>query len=89
MTYKIDFLNNSLEIVNPTIQIKGLNVGNPKVLAIDFITLKYSVDINLITENVNFGMALENVQAESLDFKNDGANMPQQVLTALNEQFAI
>ena len=89
MKYLIPFLNNNIEIIDPTIEIKGLNVGNPKILDIDFVTLKYSVDIKLITNNATFGMALENIQAESLDFNNEGAKMPMQVLTALNNQFLI
>lgn len=89
MKYKIEWLNNNLEIENPTIEIVGLMQGNPNIIDIDFITLLYSVDIILTTDSAKFGMTLENVKAESLNFNNEGSKMPQQVLTALNEQFAI
>lgn len=89
MKYKFSWLNSGLEITDPTIEIVGLNVGNPNILDIDFITLKYSVEIILITESVRLRVHLENIQAESLDFNNEGAKMPSQVLTALNAQYAI
>ena len=80
---------NSLEIENPAIDVVGLAESNPNIIDINFITLKYSVEINLITQSAKFGLILENVQAESLDFNNEGAKMPAQVLAALNEQFAV
>lgn len=89
MKYKIEWLNNNLEIENPTIDIVGLMQGNPNIIDIDFITLLYSVDIILTTDSAKFGMTLENVKAESLNFNNEGAKMPLQVLTALNEQYAV
>jgi len=89
MTYRIEWLNNNLEIENPTIEIVGLNVGNPNIIDINFQTKKYSIEILLlITDGAKFGLVLENVQAESLDWTS-GQNLPLQVLTALNEQFAI
>ena len=89
MNYKISWLNNYLEIKDPIIEVNGLSEGNPDITSIDFITLKYSVNIILITGTAKFGMTLDNIQAESLDFNNEGAKMPDQVLTALNEQFAV
>lgn len=87
--YIIPTLNNNLEITDPTIEVIGLINGNPKVTNIDFLTLMYSVEIKLITTSAKFGMILENVQAESLDFNNEGAKMTVQVLTALNEQYLV
>jgi len=90
MNYKINWLNNSFEIENPTIEISGLNVGNPDVSDFNYITLKYSVYVLLIiSDKVIFGFTLHNVEAESLDLRNELEKMPQQVLTALNEQFSV
>ncbi len=88
MNYKIEWLNNNLEITNPTIEIVGLNVGNPNISNIDFITKKYSIEIILLTPKSKFGLTLKNVQANTLDWT-DGQNLPQQVLDALNEQFGV
>lgn len=88
MIYKINWLNNNLEIKNPTIEIVGLAEGNPNISNIDFVTKKYSIEILLKTENATFGMTLNDVQAESLDWTT-GQNLPLQVLTALNEQFSV
>ena len=88
MNYKINWLNNNLEIKNPTIEIVGLADGNPNISNIDFVTKKYSIEILLKTENATFGMTLNDVQAESLDWTT-GQNLPLQVLTALNEQFSV
>lgn len=88
MNYLITGLNTDLEIINPTIEIVGLADGNPKITNIDFPTKKYNIDIILMTENARFGMNLTNVQAVSLDWAS-GQDLPLQVLTALNEQFAV
>ena len=80
---------NNLELTDPTIEIVGLSVGNPDIIKIDFQNLKYSVNILLITPTAKFGLLLENVQSESLNFENEGAKMPEQVLTALNAQFGV
>ena len=90
MTYKIDYLNNSLEIVNPTIEIIGLAQGNPRTTRHDYPNFLYDVDVRLYSVgNYDFIINLKNVTAESWDLKSQGAKMPLQVLTALNEQFAI
>lgn len=80
---------NNLELTDPTIEIVGLSVGNPDIIKIDFQNLKYSVNILLITPTAKFGLLLENVQSESLNFENEGAKIPEQVLTALNAQFGV
>ena len=49
----------------------------------------YSVEIKLITETSKFGMILENVQAESLNFNAESSKMSEQVLTSLNEQYLV
>lgn len=87
--YKIETLNNNLEIIDPIIEVVGLVNGNPKITNIDFLTLMYSVEIKLITESSKFGMILENIQAESLNFNAESSKMNEQVLTALNEQFLV
>lgn len=88
MNYIFENLNNGLEIINPTIEIVGIDKGNPKISNIDFQTKKYSVDIVLSNSGSRFGLTLNNVQASSLDWTS-GQNLPLQVLTALNEQFGV
>lgn len=87
MTYK--FPQFELEIVDPTIEIMGLAQGNPKTFDHDYINNRYGVHVYLWNNGVRFHHALENVQAESMNMNENGQLMPQQVLTALNEQFAI
>jgi hypothetical protein len=91
MKYLFTYENSNfenLEIENPTIEIVGLNVGNPNISKIDFKTKKYSIEILLIIPDAKFGLTLENVQSESLDWTG-GDNLPQQVLDALNKQFGV
>ena len=93
MTYKFTEENNidfkDLEVTDPTIEIIGLSVGNPKTFNHDYPNSRYSVWITLITENSRTTHALHNVQAESMNMEENGANIPLQVLNALNTQFAI
>jgi len=94
MNYKFDWLNNGLEIVNPDLEIVGLKGGNPSIHNINFITLKYHADIILTVKDAEgkittkFGLRLENIQAESLNWES-GQDLPEQVLTALNSQFSV
>tara|TARA_R110002167_G_scaffold24774_5_gene86667 strand:- start:1339 stop:1620 length:282 start_codon:yes stop_codon:yes gene_type:complete len=80
---------NNLELTDPTIEIVGLSIGNPDIIKIDFNTLRYSLNVLLITPSSKFGLLLGNVQSESLNFESEGAKMPAQVLKALNEQFGV
>ncbi len=94
MIYKFTPENNeqglNLEIENPTIEVIGLADGNPDlVMPLDFINNRYNINIKLITPSVRVILTLRNVQAESMDMASQGADIPSQVLTALNEQFAI
>lgn len=89
MNYIIPKLNGQTEIISPKLEVVGLSEGNPKIYNIDFITLQYSIDIILEVDNARFGLTLNNVQAESLNWENAGANIQSQVLVALNEQFGV
>ena len=82
MKYQIPNLNEGGFIENPTIEIVGLSVGNPRITDMDFPTLKYAVDVRLYSVGYyDFIINLTNVTAESWDLASQGANMPQQVLT--------
>mgnify|MGYP005992169137 CR=1 FL=1 len=88
MNYIIEKLNGKIEIENPTIEVVGLILGNPDISNINFVTKKYSIVVELITNDAKFEFVLNDVQALSLDWT-DGQNIPEQVLTALNEQFGV
>jgi len=89
MKYIIQHLNGETEITPTEIEIVGLNIGNPNISNIEFQTKKYSIEIKLITEGCTFGLLLDNVQAESMNFNEEGGKIQNQVLTALNEQYGV
>lgn len=88
MNYVIPNLNGQTEIKNPTIEIVNLDIGNPNISNINFQTKKHSIEIHLVTPRCTYGLLLDNVQAESLDWTS-GQDLPAQVLIALNEQFGV
>ena len=89
MNYIINHLNGQTEITPNTIEIVGLNVGNPNISNINFQTKMFSVEVLLITDKCTFGLVLDNVQAESLNFATEGGKIYSQVLTALDNQYGV
>ena len=69
-------------IVDPIIDIMP-DIINPNVSKIDFETYQYSVEIKMTTNDAQYQTILKGVQAESLSWENEGANMMSQILTRL------
>lgn len=91
MKYKIP--NIDLEITDPVIEII-LSPQAPNITKVDVVNIQYSIEIELVnyksdgTDLMRYGMILDKVQAESLNWSQAGALMMDQILTRL-EDFAV
>lgn len=60
--YRFEYLNNGIEIIDPIIEI------NPIVREVNPQTMTISVDIILVVDNAKFGILLDNVQVQNLNY---------------------
>ena len=74
-TYKIEWLNNNIEIVDPVV------TANPDGIILQVTKGTITCRVLLTTLNAEFGMMLEDVAVE--DFNYDYGQLMDRVLTAL------
>ena len=75
--YKFDWLNNGLEITDPTLEIEADGI-------VIFPTKGYiNAPILLITDTANFGVFLEDIKVN--DFNYDSKQLLERVMTRLND----
>jgi len=86
---KIDWVNKGLEMTNPLIEVVGLDNGNPAISNPNMIDKTYSCDIIIHTTNASLALRLNNIKANSMNLENEGANIQNQIETALIEQFGV
>ena len=74
----------NVDIEDPELQIV-FSDANPKILGVDVTDLTYTIEIRLVSGGATFGYTLDKVQAESLDWAAEGANMRSQIWTRLED----
>lgn len=84
MTYRFDWLNSGLDIIDPVVEIV-LSPSSPNITKVDVVLLQYSVEIRLVTPQAKYGLILDQVQAASLDWNQQGVLMMDQILTRLED----
>ena len=78
----------TLDIIDPELEIV-FSDENPKITGVHIQDIQYDIDIVLVSDGVRFGLNLKKVQAESLDWQEEGANMRNQIWSKLEENLVI
>lgn len=86
--YKIP--NIDLAITDPIIEIISTE-QDPNITNVKVVSLQYSIQIELVvykedgSDLIRYGMILDQVQAQSLDWEQEGALMMNQIITRLSD----